>query len=873
MKKIFKSVLKYVLTATTVVSMTLCTNNVFCDNSQSTKVQDSNVKDNKVSSDWRDQIIYFIMTDRFADGNTKNDNQGCGEYGHEAKKFNGGDLQGIANKINYIKGLGATTIWITPPVANQWYSGDANSGYGYHGYWAENFMKVDKHFGTLDDYKNLVKKCHDNNMSVIQDIVLNHTGNFFTYPNNQYDATNVKENWTPMTGSVPVKAPTQYPFNENNPNKNLKDAIYHFTPNIENMDNQFQRENYQLYDLDDLNTENPVVVKALKDSYKYWIKEVGIDGFRIDSARHVPKSFLQDFINGKDGIKAYASSLGKNDFFTYGEDFDSSNQNVAGYVKDNTGNIMDSMLDFPLQDTLKRVFINGESTKLISTEFNERTNKLYNDTGKLVTFVDNHDMSRWLSMGSKDSLKEALGVIMTVPGIPAIYYGTEQSFDGTSSDLGRKAMFKDGYGSNNKDHYDTNSEMYQFIKKMTDIRKNNKVFTRGDLKVIYDNNEDAGVFAYKLSYQGQDAVVVFNSDDTTKEVCNIPAGLTKNSKLNLLMTSDQKNKLDNVSTDKDGNFSIKLNGQKFAVFMDQNTENSNLLQSKASAENIKNGDTIKKAFTINGTAKNAEKVSVDIDGKNTVESAVYNDKWSAKLNLSSFHSGTHSIIISSVDMNGNISVSQNINFKLDTGEKPLSGEIADPKGDDRGPNLDYTYPKDSTLNGQLDLLGEKAEVIDGKLRLTLKMKKITDISKSKIGLDHLLMNIFFEDPSKKGCDFLPNANSGSLPDGFCYSYVTCLSPIYLENISVNSDCSSSELTISPKAVIDTKNNTIQITYPKKTFGGNLNYKGWKIYTITWGCTNSLVEYNLEKKATATSFGNGDRYCSFVADATKVLTIK
>ena len=116
------------------------------------------------SPDWRDQVIYFLVTDRFADGDPSNNDQGAGEYAAgQRSRYNGGDLRGVAQRLDYIQGLGATAVWITPPVANQWLD-PAGTYTGYHGYWAEHFKQVDRHLGTLDDYRALSDALHRRGM-------------------------------------------------------------------------------------------------------------------------------------------------------------------------------------------------------------------------------------------------------------------------------------------------------------------------------------------------------------------------------------------------------------------------------------------------------------------------------------------------------------------------------------------------------------------------------------------------------------------------------------------------------------------------------------------------------------------------------------
>jgi glycosidase len=176
---------------------------------------------------WEEQIIYFVMTDRFDDGDPSNSDLGAGEYDPRVNaKYSGGDLQGILDNLDYIKGLGATALWITPPVANQWVDPIINYT-GYHGYWARDFMRVDEHYGDLELYKELSATLHKNDMYLIQDIVLNHMGNFFDYnveplsktgePQEVWSADNPAQGLILNPDSKPVMAPEQSPFDQNNP--------------------------------------------------------------------------------------------------------------------------------------------------------------------------------------------------------------------------------------------------------------------------------------------------------------------------------------------------------------------------------------------------------------------------------------------------------------------------------------------------------------------------------------------------------------------------------------------------------------------------------------------------------------------------------
>ena len=185
------------------------------------------------SPDWRDQVIYFVVTDRFADGDPHNNDQGAGEFkAGERSRYNGGDLRGLTQRLGYIRGLGATAVWITPPVANQWVDPAANYT-GYHGYWAENFVQVDKHLGTLADYQALSHALHSRGMFLVQDIVVNHTGNFFTY-RNRWRAGDPAHGFEPHDLTRPVPRPSQSPFDRNDPRDPAQRAqgIYHWTPDV-----------------------------------------------------------------------------------------------------------------------------------------------------------------------------------------------------------------------------------------------------------------------------------------------------------------------------------------------------------------------------------------------------------------------------------------------------------------------------------------------------------------------------------------------------------------------------------------------------------------------------------------------------------------
>ena len=492
---------------------------------------------------WEDQIVYFVMTDRFANGDRTNDDQKAGELDPaNGDKYSGGDLQGIIDKLDYIQGLGATAIWITPPVANMWWDPLQQSG-GYHGYWARDLTKVDEHLGTLETYKALSLALHARGMYLIQDVVPNHMGNFFTY-SPSYDPLDVTKNFVRNTAAVPTAAPTQPPFDQVDATNaaHRAAAVYHWTPAISDYNDPNQEVNWQISDLDDLDTENPAVRTALRQSYGYWIKEVGVDAFRVDTAKFVPHAFWNDFFHSTDatapGILGVARSTGRADFLAFGEVYeipdpmtDARELKVASYLGTPAAPELPSVLAFPLYGEIGRVFAAGQPTSYLTYRLGKLMDPaLYPNPHVIPTFIDNHDVRRFLSISSPtgEDLLQALAFIFTVPGIPVVYYGTEQAFTET-----RQAMFAGGY-KNAADRFETTTALYQRIRRLADLRKGSAALRRGGLDVLYDTAAGAGPLAYRRTLAGETVLVLFNTSKQRALVSALPSSLAPGSVLEVL---------------------------------------------------------------------------------------------------------------------------------------------------------------------------------------------------------------------------------------------------------------------------------------------------------------------------------------------------
>ena len=456
---------------------------------------------------WEDQVIYFLMLDRFNDGRPENNDQGADEYNpNDERKYSGGDIQGVIDRIDYIQNLGATAIWITPPVANQWWTPSYS---GYHGYWARHFRKVDEHYGNLETYKALSDNLHRRGLYLIQDIVTNHTGNFFTY-GSSYDSDDPTHNFSLNRASRPVLRPEQRPFHLNNATvRSEREAgIYHWTPSMgvrSSADALTVTRTYQLADLDDLNTRNRRVREALKNSYSYWIKEVGVDGFRVDTVKHVEHSFWVDFFHAKDGIMEAARQTGREDFFPFGEVFeysppfsDSGERLLHSYLGKSYRPEFPALLNFPMQGSLRGVLANNQPTSHLAYRLRLLTDRsLFPKPLLSLNFLDNHDIDRFITNTDIQGLAQGLFVLFTIPGIPVIYMGTEQGFRAR-----RKAMFAGGYlgggGSFNEGFV-----LYRLIQNLTRLRSGQAALRRGGLRVLFSDENTPGGLVYERTHQSE----------------------------------------------------------------------------------------------------------------------------------------------------------------------------------------------------------------------------------------------------------------------------------------------------------------------------------------------------------------------------------
>ncbi|KAL4887121.1 glycoside hydrolase superfamily [Aspergillus karnatakaensis] len=366
-------------------------------------------------ADWRSQSVYFLLTDRFA----RTDSSTTAECNAQMGQYCGGTWQGIINQLDYIQGMGFTAIWITPITAN--IEDYTPYGEAYHGYWQRDIYSLNENYGSADDLRSLATALHDRGMYLMVDVVANHMGF-----NGSSDA---------------VDYSIFNPFNSQ--------EYFHTPCPIISYDDQTQVENCWVADqtvsLPDLDTTRSDV----KEIWNNWIRDLvsdySIDGIRIDTARHIQKDFWRDY-NDAAGVYAVGEVLHGDPEFT------------CPYQE-----VLDGVLNYPIYYPLRRAF---ESTSgSISELFNmiEWVKNTCADSTLLGSFIENHDNPRFGSLTDDLALAQNVAAyVILSDGIPMIYAGQEQHYNGAKDPFNREATWLSGYK--------TDGDIYQTIKKANTIR-------------------------------------------------------------------------------------------------------------------------------------------------------------------------------------------------------------------------------------------------------------------------------------------------------------------------------------------------------------------------------------------------------------------
>jgi glycosidase len=470
---------------------------------------------------WQQQSIYQIVTDRFFDGDPAN-NDADGNYdpaGHSGTSVHGGDFKGIEQKLDYIKSLGATAIWISPVVLNV--RGE------FHGYAGRDFYKVDPHWGTMADLQHLVAAAHARGILVIDDIVVNHGGNLIDsadpgYPDFKYPPDGYKMRFHNPTRQYPP------PFDLNATNPAITN-LFHNQGFIQDYNDQTQLEVGELSSLDDFRTETPYVREQMKKIYEFWIEQAGFDGFRIDTVKHVEMGFWQEWCPA---IREFAAAHGNTNFFMFGEVPTHSDAKIGSYTGTMGGGPfkLDSVLDYSLYFDIPHVFATAdESPRRLADHYHAIANN-YDPAAQnqLVTFLDNHDQPRFLSEpgATTGRLKVALTFLYTAQGIPCLYAGTEQAFNGDKDPWDREDMFAGSFewGPSLGDNFDMTHPLYELVAKSNNFRRLYPALAIGRQQILWSNAKGPGLFAFTRRLGAQEVLVILNTADGPR---TLPACPTK----------------------------------------------------------------------------------------------------------------------------------------------------------------------------------------------------------------------------------------------------------------------------------------------------------------------------------------------------------
>lgn len=540
------------------------------------------------------EVVYFVLPDRFENGDRKNDTGGTRGGGRKGDRlttgydpaargfYHGGDLKGLTSRLDYIQGLGATAIWFAPVFKNKPVQGPpGQESAGYHGYWVTDFTQVDPHFGTNAEFKAFVDAAHARGMKVYMDIIANHTADVIQYsevaaegypyrsladypwsrrgglagppinPGFAGDTDPSAANWAKL--SDPAFAYTPYvPKGEERVKVPawLNDPIYYH-----NRGNTFWQGESSTYGdfvgLDDLATEDPRVVAGFIEIYGSWIDRFGIDGFRIDTARHVNPEFWQAFVPA---MLERAKARGIPNFHIFGE---VATEQIDPALTARWTRVagLPSVLDMPFASAAVQTSAGKIGTDALARLFED--DALYEGGAKaalqLPTFVGNHDFGRFAmfvkqlnpGIGADELLarvKLGHAMLLTLRGVPVIYYGDEQGFISDGNDqLAREDMFASKVAEYNDNdllgtdattaqaNFDTAHPLYRLIASLAKLRRETPALT-GGLTRVRASSAKPGLLAVSRfdPKTGAEVLLAYNTSTApvSAQVVVDPASLT-----------------------------------------------------------------------------------------------------------------------------------------------------------------------------------------------------------------------------------------------------------------------------------------------------------------------------------------------------------
>jgi len=442
-------------------------------------------------------VLYLITPDRFANGNVKNDNLDSVLVNRKSPNArHGGDYEGVMQKLDYMKDLGITTVWLNPIQENRMRGGS------YHGYAITDFYKSDPRFGSNEEFKALTKATHDKGMKMVMDMVLNHCGSSHWWMNDL-----PAKNWINNDGVF---------LQTNHATVSVMDV--HASPTERNtfLNGWFTR------GMPDLNQRNPHLATYLIQNSIWWIEYARIDGIRQDTYSYMDFDFLARW--NKEVYDEYP------DFNIVGETWYNKKTSPAWWqansVLSKHNSFLKTPMDFSLTFAMQKAFDGETDNGYLGDLFEDVAQDFtYADPYNVLTFLDNHDLGRFSRKEDKDlkRYKQGLAFLLTMRGIPQIYYGTEVLMVGTKEDGdGRlRVDFPGGWPDDKKDEFtnagrsDKQNEAWDYLRKLLQWRKTSIAITSG--KMIHYAPKD-GLYVFGRIKDDKTVLVVMNSSLTNKEL-------------------------------------------------------------------------------------------------------------------------------------------------------------------------------------------------------------------------------------------------------------------------------------------------------------------------------------------------------------------
>jgi glycosidase len=466
-----------------------------------------------------EDVIYLIMPDRFADGDPSNDEPAGASGTHDRsnpRAYHGGDLRGIREHLPYSKELGVTTLWLTPVVKN-------GAGQDYHGYGAVDLYAAEPHLGTLQDYRELVAEAHKQGMKVFFDFVANHVG-----PKHPWVSKPPLADWfhgtqqhhldssAGISGAFYGKSEKQKAAND--PFETLVDP--HAPPSL----SRHLTEGWFFNVLPDLNTERPEVADYLFQNSVWWAESSGLDGFRLDTFPYVSRKFWSGWHARLHQIYPRMTTIGE----VFDPDPSVTSFFAGGQRRfDTIDSGLDTLFDFPMYFALRDVLLRNEPVGRIADVL--RHDSLYVHPDVLVTFFANHDVPRFASAegSSPAKLKLALGLTVTLRGIPELYYGDEIGMPG-GEDPDNRRDFPGGWTGDAKNAFTASGrtaeqqELFAYTQTLLRVRREHPALQSGRLWHLFS---DDTAYVFLRETEEERVVVAFNNSNEAR-VLRIPVGDT-----------------------------------------------------------------------------------------------------------------------------------------------------------------------------------------------------------------------------------------------------------------------------------------------------------------------------------------------------------